>query len=108
MRNGFLLAVIAVMALVSYLPRVVPLALFRRKIQNRFLQSFLLYMPYGILAAMVFPDILYSTASLISALCGTAVAILLAWRKLGLLPVALGAAGTVFVAERMLVWLGLL
>lgn len=102
MPDWFIWAAIGVMALVSYGPRVIPLAVFRKKIQNRFVQSFLLYMPYGVLAAMVFPEILYSTAGLVSALAGLAVAFVLSWRKMGLMPVALGATAAVFVAERIM------
>ena len=91
MNNLLLLAYIAVAALITYLPRVVPLAVFRRKIKNRFIQSFLLYMPYGILAAMVFPAVLYSTAGLFSAICGGLAALVLAWKQKGLLTVAAGS-----------------
>lgn len=101
MSNTRVLFIIIVMALVTYIPRVVPLAIFRKKIKNKFIQSFLLYMPYGVLAAMVFPDILYSTASLISAICGMIVALLLAYKNLGLLPVALGATLSVFIVEKI-------
>lgn len=97
-----LLIIIFVMALVTYIPRVIPLALFRKKIKNKFIQSFLLYMPYGVLAAMTFPDIFYSTANMISAICGTIVALILAYKNLGLLPVALGATVTVFIVEKLI------
>jgi len=96
-----ILFIIIVMALVTYIPRVIPLAIFRKKIKNKFIQSFLLYMPYGVLAAMVFPDILYSTANLTSAIFGMIVALLLAYKNLGLLPVALGATFSVFIVERI-------
>jgi len=99
MSNIKILFIIGVMALVTYIPRVIPLAIFRKKIKNKFIQSFLLYMPYGVLAAMVFPDILYSTANLTSAICGMIVALLLAYKNLGLLPVALGATFSVFIVE---------
>ena len=56
-------------------------------------------MPYGILAAMIVPSIFFSTASLISGICGAGVAFALAYKKSGLLPVALGATATVFVTE---------
>ena len=94
-----LVMAILVMALVSYLPRVIPLAVFRKKIENRFIQSLLLYMPYGILAAMVFPAVLSSTGNLVSALCGFVVALVMAYFSCGLLPVALGASAAVFLAE---------
>lgn len=96
-----ILFIIIVMALVTYIPRVIPLAIFRKKIKNKFIQSFLLYMPYGVLAAMVFPDILYSTDNLTSAIFGMIVALLLAYKNLGLLPVALGATFSVFIVERI-------
>ena len=97
-----ILWVIAVMAVVTYIPRVIPLAVFKRRIENVYVQSFLTYMPYGVMAAMVFPEVLYSTANLTSALCGVAAALVLAYRKLGLLPVALGATAVVFVVEQVM------
>lgn len=103
-----LLLAIAVMAVVTYLPRVIPLAIFRKKIKNRFLQSFLMYMPYGVLAAMVFPDVFSSTASFWSAMAGAAVALILSYKNLGLMPVALSSVGTVFVCEYILSFLGTL
>lgn len=105
MNKWMLLAAVGIMALVSYLPRMIPLAVFRQKIKNRFVQSFLLYMPYGVLAAMVFPDILSSTAGLASALAGLVVALVLSLKKLGLMPVALGATAAVFVVEQIVCWL---
>lgn len=103
-----LILAIALMAVVTYLPRVVPLAVFRKKIKNRFLQSFLMYMPYGVLAAMVFPDVFSSTASLWSAIVGAIVALVLSYKNLGLMPVALSSVGTVFVCEYILSLLGIL
>ena len=90
------------MALVTYLPRMLPMTLFRRRITNPFWQSILFYVPYAVLAAMTFPEVLYSTANLFSALCGAAVALMLAFRGKGLLPVALSACGAVFLTERLL------
>lgn len=97
---------VGIMAAVTYLPRVIPLAVFRKKIKNNFIQSFLMYMPYGVLAAMVFPAILTSTAGLVSALCGLFVALILSYKDLGLMPVALGATATVFLVEQLGVWIG--
>ena len=58
---------VAIMALVTYIPRMLPLAIFRKKIKSRFIRSFLAYVPYAVLAAMTFPEILYSTPNVISA-----------------------------------------
>ncbi len=102
---SYVLVGIGVMALVTYLPRMLPLAIFRKRINNRFIRSFLSYVPYAVLAAMTFPDVLYSTASLYSALVGLAVAVFLAYRGKSLLTVAVGAAAAVFLVERLLEFL---
>lgn len=99
---------VAVMALVTYLPRVLPLSLMRGKVNQPFIRSLLYYMPYAVLGAMTFPAILYSTASLWSALAGMTAALLLAFRKKGLLPVALASTAAVFVTESLLRWCGFL
>ena len=49
---------ILVMAGVTYLIRMLPLALFKREITSPFVKSFLYYVPYACLAAMTFPAIL--------------------------------------------------
>ena len=62
MNYGMVLAATAVMAVVTYLPRMLPLAVFQRKIENKFIRSFLTYVPYAVLSAMTFPAILYATS----------------------------------------------
>ena len=89
MKTGMLLAYIAVMAGVTYLIRMLPLTVFQKKIKNRFIRSFLYYIPYAVLGAMTFPAILYSTGSVYSALAGLAVAMILAFLEKSLLTVAL-------------------
>ena len=93
---------VAVMAIVTYIPRVLPLSLMRRRVENRFLQSFLTYMPYAVLGAMTFPAILESTATPWSAAIGLALALILSYCRLSLLPVALASTAAVFVAELFL------
>lgn len=90
---------ILVTGLVSYLIRVLPLTLIRREIKNRFLRSFLHYVPYVTLAVMTFPSIITATSSPISAWIAFITALYLAWRGKGLLPVACVACATVFVVE---------
>lgn len=75
MDNLKILIYIAVMAVPTYLIRMIPLTIIRKKIKNRFLLSFLFYMPYAVLGAMIFPAILYSTSSIYSAVIGFAAAI---------------------------------
>lgn len=71
-------AYIAVMALVTYLIRLLPLTLIRRRITNKYIRSFLYYVPYATLSAMTFPAILSSTGSTFSAALGFAAALFLA------------------------------
>ena len=88
-----------IMAGTTYLIRVIPMAVFRKKITNRFLRSFLSYMPYAVLSAMTFPAILYCTGSVPSAAAGCGAAVILAYLDKGLLTVAVGAAATVLLAS---------
>ena len=101
-----LLPYIAVMAVVTYLIRMLPLAFMRRKIKNRFLLSFLRYVPYAVLGAMTFPAILSSTGTLWSALAGLAVALLLAYREKSLLTVALAACAAALAVNLGILLLG--
>ena len=94
-----------IMAIVTYLVRMLPLVFFKKKIQNKFVLSFLYYMPYTVLAVMTIPEVFYSTSSPISATVGVAVAIVLAYFKLGLLRVAVGASAAVLVAEVVMTYL---
>jgi branched-subunit amino acid transport protein len=88
---------ILTMAVVTYLIRMIPLAVFQKKIQNQFLRSFLYYVPYACLMAMTFPAVLYATGNLISALAGVAVAVVLALREKSLAVVALFSCVAVFL-----------
>lgn len=87
---------------VTYLVRMVPLVLIKRKITNRFLRSFLYYIPYAVLAVMTVPAMFYATASVISAAIGFAVAVVLSYFEKGLLTVAASACGAVLVTELIL------
>ena len=97
---------VAIMALVTYIPRMLPLAIFRKKIKSRFIRSFLAYVPYAVLAAMTFPEILYSTSNVISAVAGLLVALVLSYFGRGLLTVALSSTAVVFVVDQILKWMG--
>ena len=102
MSTKYILISIAVMAVVTYLIRMLPMAIFRKKITNVRIQSFLYYVPYAVLAAMTFPAIMSSTACWISALAGFAVAVIAAYKEKSLLAVALLACATVLIVERLL------
>lgn len=99
MSIGYLIAGIVVMALVTYLIRVLPMVIFRKKITNVWIKSFLYYVPYAVLSAMTFPAIFTSTGSYPSAIAGCGMAVILAYLKKGLLTVAVGAAAAVFIVQ---------
>lgn len=88
---------IILMALVTYLIRMLPFTLMRKQIKSRFLKSFLYYVPYAVLSAMTVPSIFYSTGNYITAAVGTATALILAYFKKPLIVVALCAAATAFL-----------
>jgi branched-subunit amino acid transport protein len=90
---------IAVMALTTYVIRLIPLTLFRKKIENRFLKSFLYYVPYACLAAMTFPAMLYATDHIASAILGILAACLLAYFKKSLIVVAGSTCAVVLLCE---------
>ena len=91
-----------VMAGVTYLVRVVPFILINKKIENRFINSFLYYIPYTVLAAMTFPAILYATGNIVSAVAGLLVAVVISFRGRSLIIVAVGACAAVFITEAIL------
>lgn len=108
--NGKLwfLACLLTSAGVTYLVRMVPLVLIKKKITNRFIRSFLYYIPYAVLGVMTIPAIFYATDSMISAVVGFAVAVYLAWREKSLLTVAASACGAVLAVELILHACGML
>ena len=94
-----LIIYLVLMAGVTYLIRAIPFAFFTRKIENRYIKSFLYYVPYAVLSAMTFPAIFYSTGSLYTAGLGTIVALVLAFFNCSLTTVAVMAAVTVLAAS---------
>ncbi len=90
---------ILVMALVTYLIRAVPLTLVKGKITNRFVKSFLYYVPYTCLMAMTFPAVFHGDYPIIAAAAGVIVGFILAIRGKGLVTVAVAAAVTVFLVS---------
>ncbi|MCR5772984.1 MAG: AzlD domain-containing protein [Butyrivibrio sp.] len=91
---------IIVMAVVTYLIRVFPLALIRKEIKSPFIKSFLFYVPYATLAAMTFPAILMSEGlSLMAGAAGLVIALILSYLRKNLLTVAVCACGAALVIE---------
>ena len=95
-------AYLGVMAGVTYLVRMLPLVLVKEKITNPFLLSFLYYIPYSVLSVMTVPAIFHATEEPVAAILGFLTAVLLAWRKKGLLTVALSSCAVALMVELLL------
>lgn len=93
---------ILVMALVTYLVRVIPLALIQNRIASPFIKQFLYYLPYAILTAMIVPDIFTSTGHTQSAIAGSICALVLGWLEKSLITVSLGAVAIAYAVECLL------
>ncbi len=104
--RGNVYVYIAVMALVSFAVRVLPLTLIRGKIENRTVRSFLYYVPYVTLAVMTFPAIVECTQSPAAGALALIAGAALAWLGAGLFPVAAVCCAVVFVSELFLVPMG--
>ncbi len=94
-----ILTYIVIMIIVTNLIRVVPIILIRGRIRNRFLRSFLYYVPYVTLAVMTFPAIIEATQSPIAGVLALLMGIIAAICGLGLFPVAAICCIVVFVTE---------
>ncbi len=86
----------------TYLVRAIPFAAMRKKINNRFIKSFLYYIPYAVLSAMTLPAAFYATGNVISGAVGLAVGGFFAYRGKGLTFVAIVSCAAAFLAECVL------
>lgn len=93
---------ILVMWGVTYLIRMLPLTLIRGQIKNRFLRSFLYYVPYVTLAVMTFPAIVTATQVPLAGALALCAGVVLAWLGAGLFPVSVACCLVVFVVELIL------
>ena len=82
--------------------RVVPMLLIKGQIRNRFLRSFLYYVPYVTLAVMTFPSIVETTLSPLSGTVALIVGIIAAWRRMGLFPVAAICCAIVYLMDSVI------
>lgn len=94
---------ILVCAGVSFLIRELPLTLIRKPIKNRFLRSFLFYVPYVTLAVMTFPSIIHATSSPLAGLAALLLGVAAAWLGANLFQVAVGCCAIVLILEFFLV-----
>ncbi|MCR5542613.1 MAG: AzlD domain-containing protein [Eubacterium sp.] len=93
---------LAIIAISTYLVRAIPFALINKKIENKFIRSFLHYIPYAVLTAMTIPAIFTATTSVIAAALGFAVAVILALYNKSLTTVALLSCLTVYIVEMII------
>ena len=97
---------IVVMAIVTYLIRMIPLTFFQKEIHNKFMKSFLFYVPYAVLGAMTFPAIFTSAGSeptqILASCLGCACALYLAYRGKSLICVAIVACVVVYITTLIL------
>ena len=103
---SYLIICMFLMFLTTYLIRVIPIGFVRRKLEKEWIQDFIYYIPFCVLSAMTFPDVLYSTTATgmephisVSAVIATAVAIIMAWRDRGLVRVAIVAVLVAIIVE---------
>ena len=90
---------LAVMAGTTYLVRVIPFVLFRRKLKNRRLTAFFEYIPYTVLAAMTLPAMFFATGNIYSAIAGFIAAMVLALLEKSLLTVAVATCLATLAVE---------
>ena len=93
------------MGAVSYLIRALPMTLLKKPIKNKFIRSFLYYVPYVTLAVMTFPAIINATQSPVSGVLALAVGIITAAVGFNLFKVAVSCCLTVFAAELIITYL---
>ena len=102
MNNTHFFLSLLVIAGSTYLIRALPFALLHTKIKNRFILSFLHYVPFAVLTAMTLPAALHATSSVVAAAIGLFVSVLLALRGKSLTVVAAAACVTVYVCELLI------
>lgn len=89
---------------VTYLIRMLPLVLIKKKVQNRFLLSFLSYIPYAVLAVMTIPACFYATGNIASAAVGVLAALIAAWFGGSLPVVALATCGGALLTDLFILY----
>lgn len=99
----YMLLLVFVMAAVTYLIRVTPFVIFKKKINSKFIKSFLYYIPYAVLIAMTFPTVFTVTGNVITSTAGTIVAVIASLnKKCMMVTVAILAVVAVLIAQGIL------
>ena len=98
-----MLIAVFLMALVTYLPRMLPMAVFRKEISSKYIKSFLYYVPYITLTVMTFPAIVQATQIPVAGIAALVFGIVVAFFGGGLFSVASVCCVVVFLLEWFLV-----
>ena len=101
MNNVYLYLLAMIVA--TYAIRVLPLTLIRKEIKNKYIKSFLYYVPYVTLSVMTFPAILHATKSTYSGIIALVVAIILAIKDFNMFQIAVASCLAVYVVEIFIV-----
>ena len=99
MKNSIFFIYLLILAGTTYLIRVIPFTAIKEKINNRFVRSFLYYIPYAVLTAMTIPAIFYATSWWVGAAAGLLTAVIFALKGKGLTTVAIASCVAVFLVE---------
>jgi len=86
----------------TYLIRAIPFVAVKKSITNKYVKSFLYYIPFSVLVAMTIPGAFYATGNVISSLAGLIVGGIFAYRGKGLTFVAVTACIASFLTECIL------
>lgn len=102
MEHNKFIVYLLVAAGTTYLIRMLPLLLIKKKITNKFIVSFLYYIPYAVLSVMTIPAVFYATSYKLSALLGVLAGVIAAYFNQSLLKVACLSCLVVFIAESII------
>lgn len=105
MNNSVFFIYLLIVALTTYLIRAIPFSLITKKVTNKYVKSFLYYIPYTVLAAMILPFALYVTGSIYSSIAGLLVALIVAIKKSNLTLVALAACVGSLIVEIIMLFI---
>jgi branched-subunit amino acid transport protein len=105
MNNSVFFIYLLIVALTTYLIRAIPFSLITKKVSNKYVKSFLYYIPYTVLAAMTIPAALYVTGSIYSSIAGLLVALIVAIKKSNLTLVALAACVGSLIVEIIMLFI---
>lgn len=93
----YIIISLIIMFLAHFLPRAVPITLMNKKIESKFLKSFLFYVPYAVIASLTFPYVFYATGNIYISLIATVVAIGLSLLNVKMVLVALGSVTVIYL-----------